>query len=125
MQERKVCDCYWTYDLLLNVDLLNWKKPSSKLIYKKWWKQFIGIFFLTHRPTWADAQTWVMIVFTAEERHLRPEPKPDTHLSVFGFLRISGASLSSVTQPRAKAPQEAKRDKEGPCPGASEAEQPC
>ena len=39
------------------------------MIYKKWWKRSL-VFFLTHRPTLADAQTWVMIVFTADEWHL-------------------------------------------------------
>ena len=52
-------------------DLLN--RIIANLLYtddpQKMVERFISI-FLTHRPTWADAQTWVMIVFTADEWHL-------------------------------------------------------
>ena len=43
---------------------------------------FIRIFSNLH-PTWADAQMWVMIVFTAEERHLVPEKAGHWCLSVW------------------------------------------
>ena len=70
------------------------------------------VFYLTLRPTWADAQMWVMIVFTVEEPHLVPA-KPSTHLTVFGFLRDDRTSQSSVTWDKLKGLQklkEAKRD---------------
>lgn len=52
------------------------------MIHKNWWKCSL-VLFLTHRPTWADAQTWVMIVFTAEERHLVPDKARHSSLSVW------------------------------------------
>ena len=84
---------------------------------------FISI-FSTHCPTWADAQALVTIMLTAMNGTLF-KAKPNTCLSVFGFLIDEPPSLSSVTVPQAKGPPEAKRGKEGPSPGASETAKPC
>ena len=71
MFRGQTADYYWAYTPFSTSDLLN--RIIANLLYtddpQKMVESFISI-FLTHRPTWADAQTWVMIVFTADEWHL-------------------------------------------------------